>query len=157
MEIILSFLLSVMAEIVGYYVCKWLDGRKGDNQPNIKNQERQLLVFLCLHGHILSFLVTIIILTRKNFSTISYCLSRHSMSRISLQFRCEPLFYASSLPTICFTNGVRHSRGAPLLAGGACYRALLDHSVEGPLSAGQAIELRSTIPWRVFLEPDGLA
>ena len=36
MEIILSFLISVMAEVVGYYVCKWLDGRKGDNQPNIK-------------------------------------------------------------------------------------------------------------------------
>ena len=75
MEIILSFLISVMAEIVGYYVCKWLDGRKGDNYPNIKNQEVQLLVFLCPHGLILSFLVTIIILTRKNFSTIFFLAS----------------------------------------------------------------------------------
>ena len=27
-EILLSFILSVMASVVGYYICKWLDGKK---------------------------------------------------------------------------------------------------------------------------------
>lgn len=31
MDIILSFLVSVMAGIVSYYICKWLDGNDSDN------------------------------------------------------------------------------------------------------------------------------
>lgn len=27
-EILLSFVLSVMASVVGYYICKWLGGKK---------------------------------------------------------------------------------------------------------------------------------
>ncbi len=30
-EITLSFLVSVMAGIVSYYICKWLDGNGSDN------------------------------------------------------------------------------------------------------------------------------
>lgn len=31
LEIIISFLVSVAASIVGYYACKWLDGDDSDN------------------------------------------------------------------------------------------------------------------------------
>ena len=31
MDSILSFLVSVMAGIVSYYICKWLDGNDSDN------------------------------------------------------------------------------------------------------------------------------
>ncbi len=31
MKIIISFLISVMAEVVAYFICKWLDGLKSDN------------------------------------------------------------------------------------------------------------------------------
>ena len=31
MDYILSFVLSVAASVVGYYICKWLDGHKSDN------------------------------------------------------------------------------------------------------------------------------
>ena len=31
MEYITRFLVSVMASVVGYYVCKWLDGDDSDN------------------------------------------------------------------------------------------------------------------------------
>lgn len=31
MEYILSFLLSVMAGIIGYYICKWLDRNHKDS------------------------------------------------------------------------------------------------------------------------------
>lgn len=31
MKIIISFLISVMAEVVAYLICKWLDGHKSDN------------------------------------------------------------------------------------------------------------------------------
>ena len=30
MEYIISFVLSVMASVVGYYICKWLDRHKSD-------------------------------------------------------------------------------------------------------------------------------
>jgi hypothetical protein len=29
----ISFIISVMAGIVSYFICKWLDGNKYDNQP----------------------------------------------------------------------------------------------------------------------------
>lgn len=91
MEIVLSFLLSVMAEVVSHLICKWLEtspsalgdpprealtpfleemvvglvqrqsGQAKLDKVNvitnlIKNQELQLLVFLCQYGLILSFL-----------------------------------------------------------------------------------------------------
>jgi len=28
---IISFLVSVLASVVGYYICKWLDGDDSDN------------------------------------------------------------------------------------------------------------------------------
>ena len=28
---VISFLVSVLASVVGYYICKWLDGDNGDN------------------------------------------------------------------------------------------------------------------------------
>lgn len=31
LEIIVSFFVSVLASIAGYYICKWLDGDDGDN------------------------------------------------------------------------------------------------------------------------------
>ena len=31
MEYILAFLISVLASIVGYYICKWLDRNTRDN------------------------------------------------------------------------------------------------------------------------------
>ncbi len=31
MKIIISFLISVMAEVVAYFICKGLDGLKSDN------------------------------------------------------------------------------------------------------------------------------
>jgi len=31
MSILISFLVSVIASIVGYYICKWLDGDDSDN------------------------------------------------------------------------------------------------------------------------------
>ena len=30
-HIIVSFLISVMASVVGYYICKWLDRKSDDN------------------------------------------------------------------------------------------------------------------------------
>lgn len=30
-EILISFLISIMAGIVSYYICKWLDGDNSDN------------------------------------------------------------------------------------------------------------------------------
>ena len=33
MEIFISFLVSVMAGVVSYYICKWLGGNDSDNQP----------------------------------------------------------------------------------------------------------------------------
>ena len=32
-SVIVSFLVSVVAGIVAYYICKWLDGNDTDNQP----------------------------------------------------------------------------------------------------------------------------
>lgn len=32
MELFVSFLISVMASIVAYYICKWLDGNHHDNK-----------------------------------------------------------------------------------------------------------------------------
>lgn len=31
LEILVSFFVSVLASIAGYYICKWLDGDDGDN------------------------------------------------------------------------------------------------------------------------------
>ena len=31
MEVIITFLLSVAASVVAYYICKWLDGKHRDN------------------------------------------------------------------------------------------------------------------------------
>lgn len=31
MSEIISFLVSVLASVVGYYICKWLDGDDSDN------------------------------------------------------------------------------------------------------------------------------
>ena len=31
MSIFISFLISVAASVVGYYICKWLDGDDSDN------------------------------------------------------------------------------------------------------------------------------
>lgn len=31
MDLLISFLLSVMAGVVAYYICKWLDGDDCDN------------------------------------------------------------------------------------------------------------------------------
>ncbi|MBD5546045.1 MAG: nitrate reductase [Lachnospiraceae bacterium] len=31
LAILVSFLISVMASVVGYYICKWLDGDDSDN------------------------------------------------------------------------------------------------------------------------------
>jgi len=31
LEILTSFFLSVMASVVAYYICKWLDGKDSDN------------------------------------------------------------------------------------------------------------------------------
>ncbi|RGB82462.1 hypothetical protein DW070_00545 [Coprococcus catus] len=42
----ISFIISVMAGIVSYFICKWLDGNKYDNQPTyciIMMQEPQRL------------------------------------------------------------------------------------------------------------------
>ena len=33
LEIIASFLISVMASIAAYYICKWLDGDDHGNEP----------------------------------------------------------------------------------------------------------------------------
>ena len=33
MDYFISFIISVMAGIVSYFICKWLDGNKYDNQP----------------------------------------------------------------------------------------------------------------------------
>ena len=33
MNLFLSFLLSIMASVIAYYVCKWLDKRKQGSQP----------------------------------------------------------------------------------------------------------------------------
>lgn len=74
MEIILTFLISVMAEVVSHLICKWLETspsalgdppRSGQAKLDnlkvitslIKNQELPLLVFLCPHGHTLTFLL----------------------------------------------------------------------------------------------------
>ena len=34
MEYILAFLISVLASIVGYYICKWLDRDKRQHYPD---------------------------------------------------------------------------------------------------------------------------
>jgi len=31
LDIIITFLISVAASVVGYYICKWLDGDGSDN------------------------------------------------------------------------------------------------------------------------------
>ena len=31
MDLLISFILSVMASVVAYYLCKWLDGKDCDN------------------------------------------------------------------------------------------------------------------------------
>ncbi|MBO4784740.1 MAG: hypothetical protein J5521_08345 [Lachnospiraceae bacterium] len=31
LDILASFLISVMASIAAYYICKWLDGKNNDN------------------------------------------------------------------------------------------------------------------------------
>ena len=33
MDYFISFIISVMAGIVSYFICKWLDGNKYDNEP----------------------------------------------------------------------------------------------------------------------------
>ena len=43
MEFLNAFLVSVMASVVGYYLCKWLDGNgKDDDQPKRNPGELQL-------------------------------------------------------------------------------------------------------------------
>lgn len=70
MSEIISFLVSVLASVVGYYICKWLDGDDSDNQPsgsstvqNEKNPQQWLLlgVRLCLYDTSYLFLATAII------------------------------------------------------------------------------------------------
>ena len=95
---------------------------------SLKNQELQPLVFLCPHGLILSFLVVIIILTRKNFSTFGFLASlRTTPWGSSTRRRGEPL---ASLRTTPWGSSTRR-RGEPLAS------------------------LR-TIPWRVLNEADRL-
>ena len=38
MEYILAFLISVLASIVGYYICKWLDGDRKHININMLNK-----------------------------------------------------------------------------------------------------------------------
>ena len=32
MELVVSFVISVMASVVAYYLCKWLDGEDGEEE-----------------------------------------------------------------------------------------------------------------------------
>lgn len=55
-ETIFSFLVSVMASIVAYYVCKWLDRNDSDNQPKKSPELRPLGIFPCVPVDTFSFL-----------------------------------------------------------------------------------------------------
>ena len=33
MAILISFLIAVMAEVAGHYICKWLDSKSNNNEP----------------------------------------------------------------------------------------------------------------------------
>ncbi len=41
MNIVLSFLLSVLAGIAAYYICKWLDGKYQRQQPGVARLRRK--------------------------------------------------------------------------------------------------------------------
>ena len=69
MEILISFILSIMASVIAYYICKWLDGDDSGNQPeaettspkrNKNPHERQLVGVLLsvVHGLFISFAYT---------------------------------------------------------------------------------------------------
>lgn len=33
MAVLISFLIAVMAEVAGHYICKWLDSKSNNNYP----------------------------------------------------------------------------------------------------------------------------
>ena len=61
MEIIISFLVSVVAGVTSYYICKWLDGNNRDNQPKKTPGGDAPGLSLCVPVGTISFLAIAII------------------------------------------------------------------------------------------------
>lgn len=63
MEYIISFVVAVMARIVGYCICKWLDSHKSGKQPE-KNPPRVAALggfaYVSIWKHLITFVVYII-------------------------------------------------------------------------------------------------
>ena len=61
MEYIITIFLAVMAQVIGHYVCKWLDRQHHDNEPKIKIRGMELLGFFVISMAIITvFLVNLL-------------------------------------------------------------------------------------------------
>ena len=61
MDYLITLLLAVMAQVVGHYVCKWLERHKHDNQPNEKSRSCRSGIFFCVSS--MEHLITLLVIT----------------------------------------------------------------------------------------------
>ena len=152
MEIILSFLISVMAEVVGYFICKWLDGHESDNQPKLKTRSCSSWFFVPIWTYIIiSWLISLyqdlryfqLDFVYKFMFAREACLPEptgfraaldHSVGLLyapgfSLSLRCEALRTGPQLRHQAYQPSVSQMGLGIDMSRAGLFRASLDHSV----------------------------